>query len=239
MNIDYVVISSDDNVMYKDFYGITAKRWNQLGLKVYYINITNIDEVIENEYGVIHKIKAIDGISTGFQSQIVRLYASNLIEGNILTSDIDMIPLNREYFISRANNADDNKILVYSGQPYNDVPYYQICYILSNTKLFRDCLGISNMSFIEFCNLLKSRYNEDWNSDEHFMYDQFQSHLDKIDILRDRDLSWGGDTRRIDRSGWSYDISLLQNNHYIDSHLLRPYSVYKSHIDNLLNNIKN
>ena len=83
MKIDYVVISSDDNSLYKDFYEIVAKRWNQLGLKVYYINITNEDQMIENEYGIIHKIKSIDGFSTGFQSQIVRLFSSNLIEGNL------------------------------------------------------------------------------------------------------------------------------------------------------------
>jgi hypothetical protein len=237
MKIDYIVISSDDNSLYKDFYEIVAKRWNQLGLKVYYINITNEDQIIENEYGIIHKIKSIDGFSTGFQSQIVRLFSSNLIEGNILTSDIDMIPLNGEYFISRANKADDDKILIYSGQPYADVPYYQICYILSNTKLYRECLGISDLSFYEFCHLLKDRYGEAWNSDEHFMYDQFQNHLEKLDILRDRDLSWGGETKRIDRSNWSYDVNLLKNNYYIDSHLLRPYTQYKKNIDELLENI--
>lgn len=238
MKIDYVVISSDDNPLYKDFYEIVAKRWNQFGLKVYYINITNVDEIVENEYGVIHKIKALDGFSTGFQSQIVRLYSSNLIKGNILTSDIDMMPLSKEYFMSRAEVNEEDKILVYSGQPYGDVPYYQLCYILANTQLYRECLGISDMSFFDFCSLLKQRYNEAWNSDEHFMYDQFQSHLDKLNILRDRDLSWGGETKRIDRSNWRYDLNLLYNNYYIDSHMIRPYRTYKYDIDFLIENIQ-
>lgn len=239
MKIDYVVISSDDNPMYKDFYEIVSKRWNQFGIKVYYINITNVDEIIENEYGIIHKIKSLDGFSSGFQSQIVRLYAANLIDGNILTSDIDMLPLSKDYFLSRSSIAEESKILIYSGQPYGDVPYYQLCYILANTRIYRDCLQISNLSFYDFCKLLKEKYNEAWNSDEHFMYDQFQNHLDKLTILRDRDLSWGGETKRIDRSNWRYSLELLHNNYYVDSHLLRPYTTYKYDIDFLVNNIKN
>jgi hypothetical protein len=237
MKIDYVVISSDDNPMYKDFYPIVAKRWNDLGFKVYYINITDVDEIIENEYGIINKIKAIQGFSTGFQSQIARLFANNLIEGNILTSDIDMLPLNKDYFLEKANICDD-KIIIYSGQPYGDVPYYQLCYVAANTKLFRECLSIEKMSFFDFCSSLKEKYNEDWNSDEHFMYDEFQNHLDKLMILRDRDLSWGGETKRIDRYNWQYNFYLLQNNYYIDAHMLRPYLQYKYDIDFLINNLK-
>jgi hypothetical protein len=238
MKINYVVISSDDNPMYKDFYEIVAKRWNQFGLKVYYINITNVDEIIENEYGVIHKMKALEGFSTGFQSQIVRLFASNLIEGNILTSDIDMLPISKNYFLDRTTLTEGDKIVIYSGQPYGDVPYYQLCYVLANTKLFRECLGISDLTFYDFCKLLKDRYNEAWNSDEHFMYDEFQNHLDKLIILRDRDLSWGGESKRIDRYMWMYNLDLLYNNYYIDSHMLRPYSQYKYDIDYLIKNLK-
>ena len=77
MKIDYVILSSDDNPLYKDFYDVVSKQWNKLGFKTYYINITNIDEIVKTEFGVIHKIKSLDFVSTGFQSQVVRLFASN------------------------------------------------------------------------------------------------------------------------------------------------------------------
>ena len=93
-NIDYVVISSDDNPMYKDFYPIVAKRWFDLGFKTYYVNITDEDSIEESEWGIVHKMKSLDFVSTGFQSQVVRLYCSNLVNGNILTSDIYMLPIN-------------------------------------------------------------------------------------------------------------------------------------------------
>ena len=134
MKIDYVIISSDDNPMYKDFYPIVAKRWLDLGIKTYYLNISDTDEIIENEYGIIHKIKALDFVSTGFQSQVVRLFSSKFVSGNMLISDIDMLPINGNYYNQYLNELTDNNVIIYSGQPYGDVPYYPICYVLSNSK---------------------------------------------------------------------------------------------------------
>ena len=41
MKIDYVVLSSDDNNLYKDFYPIVSKKWNNFGYKVLFLNITD------------------------------------------------------------------------------------------------------------------------------------------------------------------------------------------------------
>ena len=230
-NIDYVVISSDDNPMYKDFYPIVAKRWLELGYKTYYLNISATDEIIENEYGIIHKIKALDFVSTGFQSQVVRLFSSKFIEGNIMMSDIDMLPINGEYYNQYLKELTDDNVIIYSGQPYGDVPYYPMCYVLSNSKNFRKYLNIDNINFTEYCKMLSDKYGEAWNTDENFLYDKLQKHLDKIS-LKNRDFS-----RRVDRGSWFYNIELLKNGHYIDSHLLRPYSIYSTHINTLIDSL--
>jgi hypothetical protein len=232
--IDYAIISSDDNPMYKDFYSVVAKRWNNIGIKTYYINITNVDEIIENEYGFIHKIKAVEGISTGFQSQVVRLFASKFIEGNLIMSDIDMLPINGEYFFSNAKELTKENVVIYTGQPYGNVPYYPMCYVLSHSSNFIKYLGIKDFDFKSYCQMLLNEYGEAWNTDEHFMYDRFQLHLDKLVVKNDRDL-----TRRVDRGGWGYDINMLKSGHYIDSHMLRPYMQYKQHIDDMIKIINN
>ena len=233
MKIDYIIISSDDNPIYKDFYPVVAKVWKDLGYKTYFINITDRDEIIENEYGIIHKIKAIDSIPTGFQSQIVRLFSSKFIEGNIMMSDIDMLPINIDYYNSYVNELTDDNVIIYSGQPYGNVPYYPMCYVLSKASNFRKYLDIENMDFNEYCKILADKYSLAWNTDENFMYDKFQNHIDKLVIKSDRDFS-----RRVDRANWRYDINLLKEGYYIDSHLLRPYSQYNTDIDYLIKNIK-
>lgn len=233
MKIDYIIISSDDNPLYKDFYPIVAKAWKDLGYKTYFLNITDKDDIIENEFGIIHKIKALDYISTGFQSQVVRLFSSKFIDGNIMMSDIDMLPINIDYYNSYVNELTEDNVIIYSGQPYGNVPYYPMCYVLSKASNFRKYLDIENMDFNEYCKMLSNKYSHAWNTDENFMYDQFQNHLDKLVIKNDRDFD-----RRVDRENWKYDINLLKNGHYIDSHLLRPYYKYKQHIDILIKNIK-
>ena len=232
MKIDYVIISSDDNPMYKDFYTIVAQRWLDLGIKTYYLNISDTDEIIENEYGIIHKVKSLDFVSTGFQSQVVRLFSSKFIEGNIMMSDIDMLPINGEYYNQYLNELTDDNVIIYSGQPYGNVPYYPMCYVLSNSKNFRKYLNIDNINFTEYCKMLSDKYGEAWNTDENFMYDEFQNHIDKL-VVKKRDFK-----RRVDRGNWDYYIELLKDGYYIDSHMLRPYSDYKMEIDSILYEVK-
>lgn len=232
MKIDYVIISSDDNPMYKDFYPIVAKRWNQLGFKTYYVNITTENYISEDEYGIVHKIKDTGHGSTGFQSQIVRLFTSKFIDGVILTSDIDMLPINGSYFNQYLDELSDDNVIIYSGQPYGTVPYYPMCYVLSHTSNFKKYLEIDDLDFTQYCKQLLEKYGEAWNTDEHFMYDKFENHKEKL-IIKSRDFS-----RRVDRGNWNYNKYQLEKGFYIDSHLLRPYNQYKNLIDQLLYEIK-
>ena len=125
-----------------------------------------------------------------------------------------------------------NNVIIYSGQPYGDVPYYPICYVLSNSKNFRKYLNIDNISFSEYCKMLSDNYDQAWNTDENFMYDEFQNHIDKL-VVKKRDFK-----RRVDRGNWNYYIELLKDGYYIDSHMLRPYSDYKMEIDCILHEVK-
>lgn len=231
----YIIISSDDNKLYKDFYEIIAKRWSDLGFKTYYINITDNDEIIKNHYGVIHKIKKYEKYAESFQTQIARLFAANIIHGDILISDIDMLPINGgyfNYFFNELSNQND-KIFLLSGQPYTDVPYYPMCYVLSNSETLKTCLGINNMNFENFCDFVNEKVGVKWNSDEHFLYDCISNNKDKI-IINDRIFN-----NRIDRSNWRYDEKLLNDGFYLDSHLLRPFETYKEEITILLKKINN
>jgi hypothetical protein len=233
MKIDYVIISSDDNPLYKDFYEVVAKRWFDLGFNTYFINITNKDEIIKNKWGIIHRIKSIEKFSNGLQSQIVRLFAANLVDGNILISDIDMLPISSTYFNEQVNDLTDKNVVLCSGQPYSDVPFYPMCYVLSNSKVLKNLLEINDMTFENFCEMINEKYKGVWNSDENFLYDKLKNNEDKL-VKKERDFK-----KRIDRSNWVYDINLLKNDYYIDSHLLRPISTEIKQINYLLNELKN
>lgn len=233
MNIDYVVIASDNNPLYRDFYVPVSKIWNHFGYNTFMLEICDEEsEIGTNQYGLYKKIKSVHN-NTGLQSQVVRLYASNILkEKNLLISDIDMFCLNIEYFEDRARPVKDDEILIYSGQPYSN-PFFPMCYVLANGRIMSDVLGITNKSFDTFISELITDYNGHWRTDENFIYDKL-SVYPNLTVLRDRDFS-----KRVDRRSWKYDDDKVKNGYYIDSHSIRPFKTYKDQIDRLINIILN
>jgi hypothetical protein len=234
MNIDYVILSSDQNENYKPFYPIVSKKWNSFGLKVFYIEIVQETEsdVFDNEFGLIKKIDA-DKIDvevplpfsrvlskTAFLSQISRLYAYRYLDNkNVLLSDVDMYPLNKDFFINNVKNIDNTKIVSYTQK----CPHYPICYILANSEIMKDVLAVKTISFSEFAkNLIPSGiYDEKYLEEKIEAWPRFS--CDFINLNRSPRLN------RIDRSNWSYREDC------IDAHLLRPYHQHKKEIDDLVN----
>ncbi|NBU98037.1 MAG: hypothetical protein EBS19_07480, partial [Spirochaetia bacterium] len=104
MNINYAVVGSDDNPLYLDFWPLVSKVWkNNIGVTPVLGLISNEDsDITETEYGLIKKFKKIDGISSSLQSQIVRLFLTKFLDGYSLISDIDMLPLSKDYFLKNS-----------------------------------------------------------------------------------------------------------------------------------------
>jgi len=230
MDIESVVISCD-NSHYKDFYDINLKIWShfKIGLDCFYVD----DEKSTKKNSFVK----VNDISTALQSQIARLYGIKQINNtNVLISDIDMIPININYFKDTAKELKDDEIMFYSGQPYGVNNYFPMCYVLGKSEILTDLFQLCKFeSFEEFVLCLHKKYNGDWNTDEHYVYDCVKAYnKDKIVIKTDREFS-----RRIDRSNWTWQLELLKSGYYIDSHLLRPYKDYKQPIDQLVDQILN
>lgn len=228
MNIDYVIISSNENPFYKDFYEPVSSAWNHFGYKTFMIEVCDEEsDIFETKYGIYKKIKKVEGNEV-LQSQVARLFAFNLIKDkNLLISDIDMMPLNREYFENRAKNIQQKDVLVYSGEGQGKYyPFFPMCYILANSNTFSNILGISDMSFLDFINYLENVFAPDpvngtiWNRDENFLFNKLLDTDNKV-ILKDRHHQ---ESRICRAASWGYDEERLKNGGYIDSHLLRPYN---------------
>jgi hypothetical protein len=234
MNIDYAVISSDDS-HYLDYYNTVSQAWNLLGVKTAMFHITNETSISENDLGIYVKIKAVESLSTVFQSQVVRIYAHKFLKDSVtITSDIDMMPLNFNYF----NNAlehlkkDKNSIINLSGQPYGDtIPYFAMCYILSESNSMINLFDL-NVSFEDFLDRIINSVGVKWNSDEHYMYNILKDYP-KLKNFKERVYT----EDRIDRSWWGYDANSLNDDKYKDAHLPNPYKANKFEIDTLLGHL--
>lgn len=235
MKIDYVIVSTDDNSMYSEFWEPVKKLWfNLVGIKPLLVKITDNNNVFEYDDCVIHNFKKIDGINTGFQSQIARMYVTKFYQNSVcLTSDIDMLPLSKNYFVRDIESIDNNNLIIFSSDAYQGVVRYPICYNAAKGKTFSDIMKFED-TFEEYCIKLNNM-GLGWDTDELYfakMVDSFENQ--SIITKLNRGWEYGRAKKRIDRVYWAYDVNELKSQNYIDSHSLRPYSRYKNEIDSLI-----
>jgi len=238
MKIDYVIVSSNENPYYLDFWPIISKVWKEK------FNITPVlglisdeeSEFQESEYGIVKKFKSVNGIDTGLQSQIVRLFLPKMLNGYCLISDIDMIPLSVKYFEDCANYLTENNIVIYSSDHPECLAKneYPMCYVSSHSESFKNILKL-DLDWEPFVLLMKNR-NQGWSTDQKYLFEkvnEFNSHTNNAVLLK---RGWSEmQCKRIDRGLWYYDSVKVSEGHYIDSHSLRPYTQYSEEINKLIN----
>jgi len=238
MNIDYVVIGSNLNPLYLDFWPVISKVWKEkfsitpvLGL------ICDEDsDFIESDFGIVKKFKQIDNLDTGLQSQIVRLYLPKLLSGNCLISDIDILPLSKKYFKDIPKLFNENDFVIFSADNPECLATRQfpMCYVLGNSDKYKEIFDL-DLNWSDFCSHLNS-FGWGWFTDQRYLYEKVIEKKESCKFLK---RGWQGLANyRIDRAYWRYDDNLIGDGYYIDSHLLRPYSQHKSEIDKIISLIK-
>jgi hypothetical protein len=101
-----------------------------------------------------------------------------------------------------------------------------MCYIAGNS----DVLNLVFDNSAGWDNFLEQIPNNGWFSDQLYVYNCIQKYgTNKVKFPY---RSFNND--RIDRINWKYDDNLVIDGFYIDSHLLRPYKLYKNDIEKLI-----
>jgi|LakMenEpi03Aug12_release.lakeMendotaPanAssembly.Ray.scaffolds.fasta_scaffold35292_8 hypothetical protein len=235
MKIDFVIVSTDDNPLYSEFWPVVKNLWSNLvGIKPILVKISDTDEIIESDECIIHNLKKVDGIKTGLQSQIARMFVTKYYKDSVcLTSDIDMLPLSKKYFTSDIENLNNDSMVIFSSDAYKNVNRYPICYNAGKGSLFSEILQL-DVSFEEYCNRLLS-LGWGWGTDELYFGKMINSYYDQSKITKlNRGWSFGVAKDRLDRIRWKYDPNNFKDQ-FIDSHSLRPYSTHKTQIDKIVN----
>lgn len=239
MNIDYAILSTNEKPLYFDFWEVVKPVWiNHIKIKPLLINICNVDRVQDYGTHIIHNIKSVEGVDTGFQSQISRMWITKFYSNStLLISDIDMLPMNESYFKDSISGVPENNLVIYSADAYpKNKNRYPMCYNAAKGSTFTEILNLNQYeSFEVFCKKMLER-KEGWSTDELFFGEKINNFFDQSRITKlERGWETGIANKRIDRLVWTYDIGKLDE--YIDSHLVRPYSTYKGKIDKLIEDL--
>jgi hypothetical protein len=112
------LVASDLNRYYLDCWPLARHAWKEVaGLEPALVLVAPAAEVPEElrRDELVHVFEPVAGVSTAFQAQCIRLLYPALLpnEGGVVTSDIDMFPMNRRYFERGAEHVDPMHFVAY------------------------------------------------------------------------------------------------------------------------------
>jgi len=240
MKIKYALHGVDNNSLYNDFWEPVSKVWRlRFDITPILLAVMTKKEFLERKfdetYGKVINIEPIEGVPTHLQAQWVRFwYTINFPDDICITSDIDMFPISKKYFIEQLKDIEDNQYVhLYS----NMYPYLPVCYHVAKGEIFEKILRIPETfeySIKEMMRHDKSECIEHmglqmWNLEE-----KFSSHRVNIYPLKHEITLLNREGYRVDRDFWNYNEKLIEKDYYLDCHSLRPYAEHKKEIDKIV-----
>lgn len=246
MHIDLCLLATDLNKLYYNLYPYIKKAWNKMNIDTKLILISNfIPDILKKYSDDIILFKPIVNIHSAYIAQVIRiLYPCLFINKNILISDIDIIPLNKNYFNNDyIKNISNEKFIVFR-DVYIKKDMNAICYNLANSNVWKKIFKINNE--IDIINKLKKWYNPEYNgkknclgwfTDQKILFKYLHFNEKDVIYLNDKDLKFN----RLDKRNKKYiidNLNLIYNNiksgYYTDFHIIRPYHKYTVIIKRIL-----
>lgn len=228
MKLKYAVVSANNNSDYLDFWPYVAKAWkNLIGLEPILLYIDNKEPSPElSKHGKVLYLESIPEWSIVQQSQSIRFWAAKLLDAPFIISDMDMLPISKDYYEKGVSNIGDKGIVSYSSDIinyrwYKTNPQYPMCYLAGDPNSFIECLQLDETEHKDFLRRLM-KLNIRFGTDQKFFYNQSIKTEFPIKHLERGWIEEKYATGRLDKVIWpkfGYNI-----NEYIDCHLPRPMS---------------
>ena len=242
MKLDCVLTAVNEKALYLDFVPIFIQTWNKLYPNVD-IKIVLIAESIPEKLSLYnHNIiifKPIEGVSTSFTSQFIRLLYPCILnyKNGVLITDIDMLPMNSNYYTKNILEYDDNKFIYYRNNICNNIKQIAMCYNVAKPQIWKDIFNVTTVD--DIVTYIKNIYDSNIIVEGHgnigWSIDQITLHRkvtewNKItnDFVRLNESKTG--FKRLDRNTFDVSNDSIQKNitegKYTDYHCYRPMSKY-------------
>jgi len=246
MNVQKVVLGSTCNPYYLDFWPLVSKVW-KLRFNIHpvlYLIHDNKETKVSNEFGDVIYVEPVNNVELSLQAQWIRYWApSTELETTWMISDIDMIPINRKYFLETPKQYPDHMFINLNAQVIGGFP---ACYNIAKGKTFKDVLNLpdtfeqslNNTKFWE-SNYPHTPENSNINA-KYWAVDEMHSN-GKISLYHDKSIfanpprPGGFCKMRLDRLSWRFTDDEIRREYYMDAHCPRPYSSHKESIDGIIN----
>lgn len=233
MKIDRVILSCTHDEYY-DYFNIVSKAWLQIGIQPTLFLITD-KNIVENKN--IYQFN-IENINKPFLAQNIRLLAPSLFPNDIsIISDIDMMPLSKDYFQKSIKNYADDKFILYrTGVTSENM--YPICYNAAKGTTWSEIFEVESLEDIQYKLKLWNPESyeiegRNWYLDQILLkknLDNFKDkHSERLVMLNDNETKF----ERLNRTQMRFLFSKFYQpgKNYSDFHMPKPYLRYKKLIN--------
>lgn len=246
MRLSHVLLSSDLNPRYLEYWPLAAEAWRAIAdlepVLVLVAQAHNVPDALRGDERV-QVVDPVPGLHTALQAQCIRLLYPALLEtggGAVVTSDVDMVPLSAGYFHHHASRVGERQFLAYRSMLL-DAHEIPICYNAALPAVWSEIFGVRTLddartklaewgAGVPYDGVPGSR---GWTTDQLTLYEVLvergRTHRD-VWILDDR---FAGNRRlnlELESPALVTDAirRRLVHGRYTDFHLLHPRSQYES-----------
>ena len=233
MKLKYVVAGVNEKSHYLRCVPFFIHAWKSLNprIEVRVVLFANqLPDFLERYQSSIKLIPPIQGVSTAFCSQIVRLFYPCILpdDGAALISDVDLLPLNFKYFEKALAVQRADKFVTFRADHMKKLnrPEVVMCYNAAYSSVWRDVFGIHDYKgMIEKLSFIYSRIEyEDihngkgWRTDQRYLYEALKKWSKKVDQhveYSDAEL----DFARMSVENFRHAYDLIKQQKIVDIHL--------------------
>lgn len=146
MKLSCALVACNDNPHYLDFWPIVKRAWwDIVGIPCIMVYIgETLPDHLKNDPAIRH-FKPIEGWPTATQAQVIRLLYPSLLkcEGAVVLSDMDIVPLQKEWFVDGFAKAESNQFVSLRGIDEGNQQVY-MCYVGAQPHIWSELFGITN-----------------------------------------------------------------------------------------------
>lgn len=259
--LDRVILSTNEDRTYFEFWPYVAKVWPKLfGVKVSLAVVSNkppsdpwIKEL--SNHGDVTVFREIPGVPTPNLAMVVRhILASQYGNEVCMINDIDLLPLRTDWYANKLAVRKPGQLLCIGADFFkggSEEGKFPMGYVTAEGSVWDE---IVNPNHLDYEELIKSwigvkvfDHKEDisrtvWHENKDAFADESLMRVwlhrwNKPDQIVHSNWDYKPRIDSIDRSKWNIDRLQLANGRYIEAHMLRPFSKYRSEIEPLLEHL--
>lgn len=240
MKVGTVLTACDSNPLYTEFIPMFVAAWTHV-LPEADLCIAMIADSLPESLAPyarhIRLVTPIPGVHTAFHAQCIRLLLPREItrDEGVLITDMDMIPLNRSYYVDSIRDAPSDAFVVYRNVCLPSE--ISMCYNVAHPSTWASVFGSRPTTECLKEWVRPTGYDgvhggTGWNTDQVLLVTAVRAWKGHTIILNDHVTAFARLDRGMPLDQWERERprirTLIRNGHFADYHCLRPYHQFRA-----------